>query len=153
MSDISIFRRHRELFSAAAIALLLAILPTFSTVNSLDIPAVILLTIFFGVIGVVATLFIIFQKYDAVINRAKNKDMISLITKVFFYPLLAAVAGIVTIILLSFIEINVYDWFSSPIPDILTMVQNFIVSFLALYSVFSLAEALWFLYRIMIGES
>lgn len=153
MSDVSIFRRQREFFWAAAIALLLAILPVFSAVNSLDIPVVILLTIFFGVIGVIATLLVIFQKQDAVINRAKNKDMVSLITKVFFYPLISSIAGIITIVSLSFVEINVYRLFPSPIPGSLIVVQDFIVLFLTVYSVFSLAEAIWFLYRIMLGES
>lgn len=153
MSDISLFRRHRELFWAGIAAIILAVLPLLSFVDSLPIPVTILATVFLGILTVVGTLFILFQKYNNVINRAKDKDKLGLIKAVFMYPAVAAAAGLLYLLALSFVEISFTRLLPNELSKIPALLQDFILLFLAFYSILSLVEALSFLRRIMIGES
>jgi len=153
MTDVSIFRRHRELIWAIIISLFLSILPLLSFVESLGVPAILLSSIYIGVLTSTGVFVIIFRKYDAVIGRAKQKDMIGLIAKVFFYPALSAAVGLIYIVLLSTVQIDTTELFSSDTSEILLGFQNFFLFFLTIYSVFGLLEGFWFVYRIMVGEA
>ena len=153
MSEVSFFRRHRDLIWAFIIALFLSILPLFPFVEPVEIPLILPGSVFIAVMTSIGAFMIIFRKYSSVISKAKEKEMISLINKVFFYPAISAVIGLIYIVFINSIEINTVELFSPFISEILITGQRFLLYFFISYSILSLLEGFWFVYRIVIGES
>lgn len=153
MSDISIFRRHRDFFWALAVSIGLF---SLSITEILDISGVIGLPVIAGFIGVmtgIVSFIVVFQQYSDVIDRAKEEEMMGIIEMVFKYPLISSVAGLALTVIIKSASLEVSI---QVIQRNLVLINGLIYSsiiFLLMYSILSFFEGVWFLYRVMIGQS
>ena len=152
MSDVAIYKRHRDFLIAIIISTILFCLDFNNFISVSGVRGLIAFSAFMGVIAAIITSIIIFQKYERVIGKAKENELMTVITKVFKYPLLAAIFGAVLTFLLTIISIPA-DFVNRDTLVFLSTLADSILIFLVIYSFASLYEGISFLYRIVIGES
>jgi len=79
--------------------------------------------------------------------------MAKIIKRVFYFPMLISILGVIYIFLLEFVTINLKAYISPELANYVSIFSKSALIFLIIYSVISFGECLSFLYRIGIGES
>lgn len=152
MSDTSILRRHRDFFWALTISII-----TFSGIQLglfglTKIPVSVPIGIFTLVFTLIGTSFIILQKHNSVITRAKDNDLMIVVRNVFKYPFVMSVFGIVYTLAIYYVFVDM-SMLDQSMVSLLQSMQDIILIFMILYVILNLAEAFSFLRRIIEGEA
>ena len=117
------------------------------------IPFALALTLFVGILTSIGILMMRYQKHGKVIERSKENNMAKVIKRVFYFPMLSSIIGVIYSFLLNFITINIASHMSSQLVNYVSTFSKSFLIFLIIYSVVSFGECLSFLYRVGIGES
>jgi len=153
MSDISIFRRHRGFFWSLSATIVICYLAITDLISLSEIPFALSLTLFVGILTSIGILMMRYQKHGKVIERSKENNMAKIIKRVFYFPMLISILGVIYIFLLEFVTINLKAYISPELANYVSIFSKSALIFLIIYSVISFGECLSFLYRIGIGES
>lgn len=151
MSEVSIFRRHRDLFWALLLSASIVILDYQEFIQIRDVPPLLPISIYTGVFAIIGTCMIIFTRYEEVISRAKQADMRPLIHSVFKYPAVSSAIGLLHIIIVSFVDISL-DINYVYISGLIYLAGMPLQILLLVYSILAIFEALSFVRRVMMGE-
>lgn len=152
MSETSIYTRHRDLLISLLFSSMFFILDIRNIVDISGVRGLFAFSAFTLVIAAILTGMIIFQKYETVIGKAKNKGLMPAINKVFKYPLIASIFGAIFTFLVTNVDISL-DILSANNLRLLSIGADSLIIFLVIYSLTSLYEGALFLYRVVIGES
>lgn len=141
--------RHIDFLLTAIIILTLAGLASLDLINLTSFSPALAAAIFTVVIGASVSLLTVLSSYDDVVSNAKDGDMMGLLRRVFYWPIIVSVAGFVLAIIASIVTIpdkldnSVYIF---SIGEYLTLT----FAALLIYSILSFREVFRTVYYIMV---
>lgn len=153
MSQESRIIRHWDFFVTFVLITVFAILSATDVLTITQFSPGLAAGIFTVVIGSSISLLIIFSSFDDVIENADNAGLISIIRRVFYWPILSSIIGFIIAIIISVFTVQNQRILEFELIFTLSEYISLLLAALLIYSILSFKEVFRLVFYVTIGSN